>query len=742
MMKKAANILYVSPFGHMGGGEMSVLTIINNLDRSRFRPFIISYEDGPFIKRARESGIDVTVIKRGGPFSEVSVISGIARFIKDKDINLVHVNSLDIRAGIAASLSGVPYLGHLRVIYPFTWRDRLFVRMSAATAAVSEAVVSIFCSGDKSIGDKFVVMPNMVDISSGTQPAPIRSEFNIPADAKLIGMAGRIDPMKGHVLFIEAASIIRKSEPRSKFLVIGKAGNSAEEAYLKGLKDSVKKAGLEDVFVFTGFRPDILKVMASLDVLVVPSRMLRTAGGIISEGFGRVAIEGMAAGVPVVSTKVGGLPEIIEDGVCGLLVEPDDPEAMARAVVRILNDPANRSSLVSAAKKRFGDMYSVRAIARIENTYERLIGKYAFRKRGRAIKRFIKEIVLNIYFVFRLPFLMLLKILFRSPDAKAGTISRILVIRPDRLGDLVLSLPLIDSLKAAYPSARIDLLVRPYLAELASLIKHADEVIAYKGAADAVRNLPGREYDVAIDMYCGYKIESAVVAIASRAPVKIGFKGGFREVLLTDAIDPSAGVPKDMAGLCLELLKPLGVKPETAVPRLGTAQRREAHKPLSIAIHPGGYYSSQRWPADRFASVARLLAEKYAANVTAIGGPDDREAVDTILRLAGKAGVKAVFPSIRGLVEALSECDLLICNNSGPLHLASALGLPTVSTMGPTDPVLWWPNGDDQEVLRNDAECSPCSRGECSDRRCLDTITAEEVFDAARSILERRYGVK
>ena len=81
-----------------------------------------------------------------------------------------------------------------------------------------------------------------------------------------------------------------------------------------------------------------------------------------------------------------------------------------------------------------------------------------------------------------------------------------------------------------------------------------------------------------------------------------------------------------------------------------------------------------------------------------------------------------------------------MCNNSGPLHLAAALGVPTVSMMGPTDPVLWWPNGDDQIVIRKDAGCGPCSLGRCGPHKCMDLITVEEVFEKVRDLLESLYG--
>ncbi|MCX5667893.1 MAG: glycosyltransferase family 9 protein [Candidatus Omnitrophica bacterium] len=356
--------------------------------------------------------------------------------------------------------------------------------------------------------------------------------------------------------------------------------------------------------------------------------------------------------------------------------------------------------------------------------------------------RVIKDKILQVYFLFRLPFLYLLKFLFAAPaGGRADKISRLLVIRIDRLGDLILSLPLIDSLRAAYPAAKIDILVRPYLLDLSGVIRSIDDLIAYNGAFDMIRRLPGRKYDVVIDMLRDYRIEPALISLFSKAPVRIGFKGGFREVLFNRPVDELRGSGKSMVELGLELLKPLNVPASVTVPKLDTG-KGPAKEGLTIAIHPGGHYESQRWPPDRFASLVKKILERYSAKVVVIGGPDDRKAVDRIIRVVDNGNVKAAFPAMKGLVYLISASSLLVCNNSGPLHLAAALGVPTVSMMGPTDPVLWWPNGDDQVVIRKDAGCGPCSLDRCGPHKYMDLITVKEVFDKVRDLLERLYGLK
>jgi glycosyltransferase involved in cell wall biosynthesis len=376
-MMQPARVLYVSPFSHIGGGEISVLTVIDNLERARFSPSLICYEDGAFVERAREHGIETAVFRRAGLLSEGSIVRDLVRYIRRSGIRLVHVNSLDIRAGIAARLAGVPCIGHLRVVFPFTWRDRLFVRLSSATIAVSRSVVDEFCKESFSCRSKFIVMPNMVDVPEEVKPAPLRTEFNIPKDAPLVGMAGRMDPFKGHGVFIDAAVMIRKSFPEARFFIIGAPdpGNEGEEAYLEAQKARVRDSGLSDRVIFTGFRKDPLETIAALDVMVIPSRIIRKGAGIATEGFGRVAIEAMAVGVPVVSSDAGGLKEIIEDGVSGILVPMDDVDKTARAVIDLLQDGQKADTIRMSAKKRFDALYSVRAMAGLQGLYDDILKK-------------------------------------------------------------------------------------------------------------------------------------------------------------------------------------------------------------------------------------------------------------------------------------------------------------------------------------------------------------------------------
>jgi len=370
-------ILYVSPFSHIGGGEISILTVIANLKRDKFRSILVCYEDGPFVERSRRSGIETIVFRRAGLISEFSIIWKLVHYIKEKKICLVHVNSLDIRAGIAAWLAGIPFIGHLRVIFPFTWRDRLFVRLSKVTIAVSEAAAGEFCKYSAVYRNKFIVIPNAADVPQELSPAPLKSEFNIPGSAVLVGMAGRMDPFKGHMVFIDAAALIRKGAPQTWFCIIGSAspGKDDEVEYLRMLKKRIRDLGLIESFIFAGFRDDILRTIAALDIIVVPSCVIRKGAHIVTEGFGRVAIEAMAVGVSVVASDVGGLKEIIEDGISGLLVPAGDSAALAEAVIGLLRDRGRADAIRRAAKSRFEALYSTRSLDKLYDVYDDIVNQ-------------------------------------------------------------------------------------------------------------------------------------------------------------------------------------------------------------------------------------------------------------------------------------------------------------------------------------------------------------------------------
>lgn len=352
----------------------------------------------------------------------------------------------------------------------------------------------------------------------------------------------------------------------------------------------------------------------------------------------------------------------------------------------------------------------------------------------------IKRSLLSAYLLARLPLIWLIKVLGSPFIRDAAGRARILIIRLDRLGDYVLTLPVIENLRNRYPDADISILVKPYLAGIARLTRSVDEVIVYDGFVSTVRRLRDGHFSLAIDMLCDYTLKSALLAFFSGAATRAGFAGGFRELLFTQAAKPGKA-PRRMAAINLDILKILGVPVVVTEPRMAVEGVEKSGKAV-VAIHPGGHYPSQRWAPERFAAVGSRILDAYDVRLVVLGGPDDRASAEGVIKRLGEGRVEAVFPDLKGLAAILAQSALLICNNSGPLHLAAALGTATVSLMGPTDPVLWWPQGPGQIVIRKEIPCSPCTAGRCGSHACMDLITADEVFEKAKGVLEKIDGIR
>ena len=353
-------VLYINPFSYIGGGERSLLAVLSNLDRSRWKPYVVCYADGQFVEEVRAMGIETAVFARTGFLSNIGIVYGLFRFMAKNSIRLVHVNCLDIRAAAACFLAGVPYIGHLRVIFPFSWRDRWFVRMSSKTIAVSSAAVKMFCQSQRVCIREFVIIPNPIDLPAAIVPVDLKGLYGFPADSVIVGTAGRIDPIKGFEYFIDAAARVRQKVPNARFLIVGSitTDEPREKDYLRKLSRRIEDSGLQGNCLLAGFRRDILNVVAGFDILVVPSLTINTPRGPIGEGFGRVAVEAMALGVPVIVSNTGGLPEIAENGISGVVVPAADAAVLAHAIIDLIRDSGKRASFSAAGRRRFEALYT------------------------------------------------------------------------------------------------------------------------------------------------------------------------------------------------------------------------------------------------------------------------------------------------------------------------------------------------------------------------------------------------
>jgi lipopolysaccharide heptosyltransferase II len=356
------------------------------------------------------------------------------------------------------------------------------------------------------------------------------------------------------------------------------------------------------------------------------------------------------------------------------------------------------------------------------------------------LKARLREIYVKTRRILLSPFFLLRKTMFLLQN----DIKSILFLRHDRIGDMVQSTAALKALRKGYPRAKIAVLASKSNHEILMHNPNIDEILIYNGISRFIREIRPRRFDLVIDSFVTYELRQALMAYLSGGKYRIGFEEGGREVF-SNVNGPTASSPKQMVDHLLDLAelaggKRAGCEPEVFLSDTEITRATEAiaEKGIStdaviIAIHPGAYYPSQRWPAERFGELSRRILEKGEVQVILIGSIHEEGLLEEIKKCGG-ADIKTFScNNIRELIALLSRCKLLVCNNSGPMHIASALKVSTVSMIGPTVIPLWLPYGENNMVISKPLSCSPCNRAVCKVHECMESITVDEVFEAVET---------
>jgi heptosyltransferase-2 len=334
---------------------------------------------------------------------------------------------------------------------------------------------------------------------------------------------------------------------------------------------------------------------------------------------------------------------------------------------------------------------------------------------------------------------------------------RILVRATNWVGDAVMSLPALRALRDRFPRARISILAKPWVADLYGREPFCDQLIPYE-ARDvrakwrAALELRKFDFDCAILLQNAF--EAAAIAWAARIPVRIGYARDGRSLLLTQAVAvPRPGeIPRHERFYYLELLRRAGIidaMPENDLIRLdGAAAAREAGVrrlrefglgEVVIGVSPGAAFgSAKRWLPERFAESAERLACEIGASIAVFGSKDERELCESVTAaLRAPSRNFAGETSLGEFIEMAAACRVYLTNDSGAMHIASALGVPTVAIFGATDDIGTGPTGPLARVVREPVECSPCLKRECPiDHRCMTRVPAARVAETALALLK------
>ncbi len=367
----------------------------------------------------------------------------------------------------------------------------------------------------------------------------------------------------------------------------------------------------------------------------------------------------------------------------------------------------------------------------------------------------IKELIRSIYFGLRRPALIGLSFVVRSirpvrhfnPDR----VRKILIICQPRLGDNVLAQPAVAALRAQFAQVELVGVCNRYVEEfmLATGLVDRTLVDPGKGAGPLIAmilRLKKEHFNMAVDFTTDFTLRPAALAFLSGSDYTVGYDMCSRGIFFDSSIRPG----NDTAHQSTELSRIVHAVKATATPAIPSLSfnhiRSEAVEAFFETVHiaaenpvigiqPSGHYYTQRWPEEHFARLGDTLSAH--ATVLLIQTSIDRERVREIEERMTTKPIVLFSDSISSFMAILKRCAVFVCNNSGTLHLAAAMNIPTVSTMGPTIPGRWWPLGENNVVIRKDLPCMPCNSGICriKTHECMTLISPEEVFGAVSTFL-------
>lgn len=345
---------------------------------------------------------------------------------------------------------------------------------------------------------------------------------------------------------------------------------------------------------------------------------------------------------------------------------------------------------------------------------------------------------------------------------KLENIKKIIIFRNDGIGDILNSTPAIHALRKAYADAYITVVTRPPSNEILFNNPDVNDILVYdpqnvqkslKAKITFIRKLKAEQYDLAIVLHNSSVCN--LLAYFSNARYRVGRKNGGKafSFILTHGVnisDPKG--TKHEVDRNLDIVDLVGAETveRKLILKLSAEERACAEEivisklkvPISsgkrfclVGIHPGGSSYDKLWPAEKFAEIANRLIKNFNSCIMLFNGPGEEKIAEKIKNLMKVPPICMQNISIRKMSALIEKCSLFICNDSGPMHIASALNVPTVAIFGSTDHVRWQPYNDKAVIVRRNMECWPCSAHKCKrDFECTKLLSVEDVWEAIKGI--------
>lgn len=691
------NILQVLPELNLGGVETGTVDLAVSLVKLGHKSVVVS-GGGELVKELEKAGVKHYLLeaRKKSPLAIFKNIRRLGAIIREEKIDIIHARSRAPAwsAFFAARIANIPFITTCHGYYS----QHLFSYVMGWGKLV---IVPSNVIGKHEMNDFGVPFSRIRQIPRSVDADKFK--FNGPQEKNrtepIVGIIGRITPIKGHIYFLKAMAKVMRKIPNVKIWIVGETGRGKDN-YREEINVSIKRLGLSQNVEFLGRQRDIPHILNQLNLLAVST--------ITEEAFGRVIIEAQAAGVPVVATRVGGIVDIIEDGVNGLLVAPRDIQAMAQAIIRLLEDINLAKDLTVCARRSVSERFTLKQMV---------------------------DATLKAYEEAREP--------------------NILVIKLSALGDAILSIPAIRALRGRYPKAKITCFTSKESEEALSRCPYIDalSVADFKfkdkgifGLLKLAKILREGCFDMCIDLQNNKR--SHALSFLSLSPHRYGYNNRKLSFLLNHKIALPKGIlpPLEHQAKILEMLeiksydKRLELWPtEEEEDNINVFLKNEWLKPeqklVGINISASSRWQTKRWPPRSIVKLSELLmAEDIRLALT--GLERDLDLGRQILKNSKAKPILACGrTSLNQLARLIKKCAVYISCDSAPLHIASAMHTPFIALFGPTEPLRHLPPSDKFVVLDKDLLCSPCYKPKCADVKCMSEITPEDVFTALKKLL-------
>ncbi|MFA5008362.1 MAG: glycosyltransferase [Candidatus Omnitrophota bacterium] len=689
-------IMQIVPRMEVGGVERGVLdlaTYFKNKDsfggEDSLENIVVS-GGGRLIKELEKENIvhyELPVYKKS--FFSVFLIPKLKKIIAKEKINIVHARSRvpGWLSFFATRGKNVCYITTIHGIYKNKWSSEVMgwgKFVICPSRAVARHMKEKFFVPE----EKIVIINRWVNLNKfKITDAHKRKQSNT------IVSIGRITPSKGYEYLIEGFKKVVRQNPYLKLKIVGSPDKTKLD-YYQQLKTLVNRFSLNHNVEFCGFRQDVENVLGEAKIAVSAS--------VIDEAFPRAVLEACACGIPVIATEVGGVSEIIENEVNGIMVEPKNSEAIAKAILKLAGETALADSIAQKAREKIEKMYSMeKSLKETEEVYRRAL-----------------------------------------------SLKRILVIKASSLGDIILAIPSLKALKENFPDGKITVLALKKYASILYGCPYVDEIITlendykrFKNILSVAKDLRRKSFDYIVDLQNNRA--SHLISFLTFPQHSFGYsrKWGFlltKHIRYIRDLNPLSSQEK--------ILELIGVRIKEKKLTFwdiknGLAEKliNEEDKLIGINVCASKKWSTKNWPVTHIKSLIELINKNLPSfKIVLLGDSDSKvvasqvesSAVRAPLNLCGKT-------TLQDLPAIIKNLKVFVTPDTATLHLAQALDIPTIALFGPTDPSLHTVKSKTLYIICKELLCSFCYNPKCridKTNLCMEKISAQEVFSQIKEI--------